>query len=440
MSNRASFYTLQNGDTLSKIAKIHGSSVSELCKINGIKNPNKITIGQRIALRAEAVCKVTVQLLDRDRNPLRGARVRLEYCGTVKEVSSGKNGRLPDILTETPEDIIKIFIARPDGSWKKISTIVSGWGNKLVTLTSPLIKIEAETKAHPKDKAGNPKQDSQPPNSKDAHAPDQPKVSEAHGRLQNTYGDGKGVKAREVETKDGLPSTKVSNDQAALDFLSLFTGEKISDMDFEVAAKSLFCEIAVIKAVATVESGGRSGFDRFNRPIILYERHKFSKHSQHKYDQDNPDISWPIGYVTQNQIKNGGAKIEKKIAKFVDGKIHPYDYYNGDDSYKRLSKAYALDKTAALKACSWGMFQILGEHAEKLGYKDVYDFVQSIAKSEKYHLEAFVRYINSVPLCREGLKTKNWRKIAEGYNGADYEQFDYHKKLEKIYNSLSLRK
>ena len=43
-------YTVQAGDTLTKIAKAHGTSVSELAKQNGIKDVNKIEIGQELSL------------------------------------------------------------------------------------------------------------------------------------------------------------------------------------------------------------------------------------------------------------------------------------------------------------------------------------------------------------------------------------------------------
>ena len=42
----ANIYTVVKGDTLTKIAKAHGSTVAELVKINKIKDKNKISIGQ----------------------------------------------------------------------------------------------------------------------------------------------------------------------------------------------------------------------------------------------------------------------------------------------------------------------------------------------------------------------------------------------------------
>lgn len=43
-------YTVQAGDTLSKIAQAHGTTVSELAKQNGIKDVNRIEIGQELSL------------------------------------------------------------------------------------------------------------------------------------------------------------------------------------------------------------------------------------------------------------------------------------------------------------------------------------------------------------------------------------------------------
>ncbi|KFF57152.1 hypothetical protein CM50_19405 [Bacillus subtilis] len=43
-------YTVKKGDTLSKIAKEHGVGVANLQSWNNIKDPNKITVGQKLKL------------------------------------------------------------------------------------------------------------------------------------------------------------------------------------------------------------------------------------------------------------------------------------------------------------------------------------------------------------------------------------------------------
>ena len=43
-------YTVQKGDTLGKIAASHGLSYQELADYNGIADPNKIDVGQKILI------------------------------------------------------------------------------------------------------------------------------------------------------------------------------------------------------------------------------------------------------------------------------------------------------------------------------------------------------------------------------------------------------
>jgi LysM repeat protein len=427
MTNESDFYTVRLGETLSEIAYLHGTSTEVLCRINGIKNPNEIGAGRKIALSAKAVCKVTVQLLDRDHNPISNAKVRIDYGAKRKELSSGKNGRIPTILTATPEEQVKIFIARADGTWKQITEISSGWGNKLVTLVSPKIKLVARTMPHPKDASGRPARDRENVNKTPTTPSKVVETTKAEGKAQATFGCDKGIKT--YETTNVLPSVKITNDQEKLVFLDGYTGEKITQHDYEKAAQELGCEINVIRAIDMIESGGRSGYDKKNRPLILYERHIFSKRTGHKYDKENPDLSSKVGY-----------KLHKKGCKVSDSELKA-NYYSStsDENYMRLAKAYALDKSSALQACSWGRFQILGDNFRTCGYPSVAAFVAAQVKNEIEQLQSFIEYIKSNKM-QKALKEKNWCKIAEGYNGKNYKKFNYHKRIKRAYEKLSKTK
>lgn len=207
MVNPNMLYTVKRGENLSDIAQRHGTTPKQLCAINGIKNPNHIEEGQKIALSAKAVCKVSVQVLDRDRTPIKAAKVRMDYSGKNKEVTSGDKGWLPTILTKTPDDIVKISIARTDGTWKKITDVTSGWGNKIVTLVSPKVMAEGTTVLHPKDASGKPVRDNKPPAAPSA----KPKKAEAG--IQ-TWSQGVVQILKTLTTKDnkGLPIQTVSNE------------------------------------------------------------------------------------------------------------------------------------------------------------------------------------------------------------------------------------
>lgn len=47
----SNFYTVKKGDTLTKIAKKHGTSVQRICSDNNIKNANLIRVGQKLLIK-----------------------------------------------------------------------------------------------------------------------------------------------------------------------------------------------------------------------------------------------------------------------------------------------------------------------------------------------------------------------------------------------------
>lgn len=48
---RSEYYTIKRGDTLSRIAARHQTTVSKLCQLNGLSTSSKLTIGRKIRLR-----------------------------------------------------------------------------------------------------------------------------------------------------------------------------------------------------------------------------------------------------------------------------------------------------------------------------------------------------------------------------------------------------
>jgi len=48
------YYTVQRGNTLSQIAQRHGTSVNDLMRLNGLTNPNHVWVGQKLRISARA--------------------------------------------------------------------------------------------------------------------------------------------------------------------------------------------------------------------------------------------------------------------------------------------------------------------------------------------------------------------------------------------------
>ena len=78
----AGTYTVKSGDTLSKIAAAHGTTVAKLVEINGIKNPNLIHVGQVIRLTGGGAVKYTVVAGDTL------SRIAAKYGTTVAKLAA----------------------------------------------------------------------------------------------------------------------------------------------------------------------------------------------------------------------------------------------------------------------------------------------------------------------------------------------------------------
>lgn len=193
--------------------------------------------------------------------------------------------------------------------------------------------------------------------------------------------------------------------------------KKLTHQDYRDVAEQNGLTVAHIKAVVEVESLG-DGFNKFGKPVILFEGHKFHKYTEGRFSEDPryKDISYP--------------RWTKK-------------WYTGtqEGEYDRLQRAVALDIEAALKSTSWGLFQIMGFNYAKLGYKSVAEFVAQMGSDEREQLEAFIRFIKNTK--RKGktllqhLKEENWEQFAIGYNGAGQARNKYSEKLKKAYEKYS---
>lgn len=176
----------------------------------------------------------------------------------------------------------------------------------------------------------------------------------------------------------------------------------------EACASSLAIGLPEIWTVLMVETRGW-GFLKDRRPAILYERHVFHARTKGRFST------------------SGNEELSSQ---------QPGGYRGGNAEYDRLARAIQLDRREALKSTSWGIGQIMGFHAEVLGYGTVEQFVALMVESEDDQITAFTRFIQHNKL-DEALRSHDWRRFAQGYNGPAYERNAYHEKLASTYARLS---
>jgi hypothetical protein len=187
--------------------------------------------------------------------------------------------------------------------------------------------------------------------------------------------------------------------------------KKLTDEQIKAAAEAAGLEYAMLKAVAVVESSG-DGFLPDGRPKILFEGHIFWKQLKAqgldpaKFVRGNEDVL----YQTWTKVP----------------------YKGGAAEYPRLEKAEAIDRDAALRSASWGLFQVMGFNWSLCGFDTLQNFIDAMYRDEAGHLEACLGYIKGAGLI-QSLKRLAWGAFAKGYNGPGYAANQYDVKLARAY-------
>jgi hypothetical protein len=185
---------------------------------------------------------------------------------------------------------------------------------------------------------------------------------------------------------------------------------RLTDEDYAAAAAKIGCDVATIRAVVQVESRG-SGFNPDGSVVTLFEGHKFSRFTGGRFDESHPTISYPQ-WTREHYGKNWG------------------------EERARLELAITLDRNAALRSASWGLFQIMGFNHGACGYGDVEAFVAAMHESEGKQLDAFLELIEEWGLADE-LQEHRWADFARKYNGPSYAANRYDEKLFTAWASFA---
>ena len=174
-----------------------------------------------------------------------------------------------------------------------------------------------------------------------------------------------------------------------------FTGhpitERLTEEDFILVARLLDVEVAALKAVQQVETGGRGLFAP-GKPAILFE-----------------------GNIFWNQLKKRNINPESHV-KGNENILYPKwekgHYKGGMGEYDRLEQARKINHEAAdASSASWGMFQIMGFNYAACGEKSVDSFVKAMCMSECRQLVLSARFIKQSGMLSAFCKPKTGQSL-----------------------------
>lgn len=179
-------------------------------------------------------------------------------------------------------------------------------------------------------------------------------------------------------------------------------------------ARLLGLDPAILQAFAEVEAGIEGGFLESGEPVILFERHHFHRYTSGQFDGVRvPDLPDSVSLISHS--KPGG-------------------YGSTRIQHHKLASAAALDRDAALKSASWGLFQILGSNWRQCRFSTLQSFINAMYRSVDDHLWALTNFIQADARLLKALRGKQWTDAARIYNGPRQKGYDV--RLKHAYEML----
>lgn len=182
----------------------------------------------------------------------------------------------------------------------------------------------------------------------------------------------------------------------------------LSRDDVVAVAERLSVRPEAVHAVAEVESGPWGAFLPDGHPVVLFERHLFSRFTGGRWDAERPALS------------------NRRPGRYGKVSAQP----------RRLAAAKRLDHDAAIRATSWGLFQILGDNYVAAGFRSLGEMEAAMRSGVRAHLEAFGSFVYLHSKMLDALRREDWREFARRYNGPGHERHNYAGRIGSAFRSI----
>ncbi len=167
-------------------------------------------------------------------------------------------------------------------------------------------------------------------------------------------------------------------------------------------------------ALVEVETGGKPTEEDGRTPNFLFERHIFYRELT------------KAGKRRQLQ-----AAVQAGLAIPKWSKATQYrDERNSSMRLALLQRAKNVDEDCALRSCSWGLPQIMGNECTEVGFSSAKEMVDYLTEhGVPGHIGVMIRFLKARRLV-SAIERKDWPYVAFHYNGAGYRENQYDTKLE----------
>jgi len=223
------------------------------------------------------------------------------------------------------------------------------------------------------------------------------------------YGPSTERAVRDWQRAHNLVADGVAGPRTQASLLGIIDPRALRQEDIERAAGTLACEVAALQAVIEIESPN-GGYLADGRLVILFERHVFWRQLD-AAGVDPAALGAPSSILSRER---GG-------------------YLGGAAEYQRLALARTYGVEPAMESCSWGRFQLMGLHAQPLGYASASAMAAAFAGGEAEQLRAFVAFVQADDALLKSLRARKWAAFARAYNGPAFADNLYDTRLARAY-------
>ncbi|KXB30578.1 hypothetical protein AT959_14740 [Dechloromonas denitrificans] len=160
----AETYTVQQGDTLGKIAAQHGVSVDEIAQTNHIRDRNKISVGQRFNIpkkngkkqpsaqsEGEEWSETVMRFVDSIGRPIVGLAVRLVVAGNELRAKTDASGCISPMRCNNANETIEIHVEKAPargGGEKQIASYAPRPGQQKIQVKSGMHVEKSALRSH----------------------------------------------------------------------------------------------------------------------------------------------------------------------------------------------------------------------------------------------------------------------------------------------------
>ncbi|MBB5408623.1 hypothetical protein HDG34_002560 [Paraburkholderia sp. HC6.4b] len=391
-----------------------------------------------------------------------GASASAPTVSNRTEVVTDANGYAVTIQNAARNQPIAVWVKNRSGKYVLKATVTPKKDISAFTIVSPEYHLEATTKLTPKDEL---EQELDLPVVKEGEVMTierlvkdfgpyigwSQKVTE-QGQVKKDFPTRKKEVTEDERTHKKKPNITIEHHYKVVDNgkprtivlnvlgsrLNYPKPETFSEDQYTYMAAQLGVEVAAIKAIVQQESQGHP-FLKNGLPPILYERRHFFDLAVEKQSVAEKE--------SNTNVKGAKAPPKKKARPKNPYPAYPDLCFKGADDYgpdglhqyEKLVRAAALDFEIALKACSWGGFQILGEYYAGCDCSTVFEFANKFMSGTDGQAKIFVSFMkNMKAVAVVGLKNHDWEKVAAGYNGKNWQTHnpDYASNLGKFYDQF----